>query len=234
MHGSIPADATEMARRRADSKSRRIRPPFTPSIRACTSSDWSLSPSASSTGRARARGSATQPSGRDPAVAVQMRSANPADRELVFTSVRAASASTAQRSRARPRSRHRGGAALASDLPAGTGRRSRRTARGRCRGAAGAPRPKGCATLPAAMSTDTKAIIGTIVGTGLALAGLLSAQIAGVNARVDDVRADMREMRASMERFDSRLDAVEVALGKVDQRLLTIERVVLPSATPDE
>ena len=92
---------------------------------------------------------------------------------------------------------------------------------------------KGCATLPA-MSTDTKAIIGTIVGTGLALAGLLSAQIAGVNARVDDVRADMREMRASMERFDSRLDAVEVALGKVDQRLLTIERVVLPSATPDE
>ena len=41
-------------------------------------------------------------------------------------------------------------------------------------------------------------------------------------------------MRASMERFDSRLDAVEVALGKVDQRLLTIERVVLPSATPDE
>ena len=84
------------------------------------------------------------------------------------------------------------------------------------------------------MSTDTKAIIGTIVGTGLALAGLLSAQIAGVNARVDDVRADMREMRASMERFDSRLDAVEIALGKVDQRLLTIERVVLPSATPDE
>jgi outer membrane murein-binding lipoprotein Lpp len=102
------------------------------------------------------------------------------------------------------------------------------------------PRPKGCVTLPA-MSADTKAIIGTIVGTGLALAGLLSAQIAGVNARVDDVRADMREMRsdmremrASMERFDSRLDAVEVALGKVDQRLLTIERVVLPSATPDE
>ena len=91
------------------------------------------------------------------------------------------------------------------------------------------------------MITDTKAIIGTTVGTGLALAGLLSAQIAGVNARVDDVRGDMREMRgdmremrASMERFDSRLDAVEVAFGKVDQRLLTIERVVLPSATPDE
>ncbi len=84
------------------------------------------------------------------------------------------------------------------------------------------------------MSTDTKAIIGTIVGTGLVLAGLLSAQIAGVNARVDDVRADMREMRASMERFDARLDAVEVALGKLDQRLLTIERVVLPGTAPGE
>ena len=91
------------------------------------------------------------------------------------------------------------------------------------------------------MSTDTKAIIGTIVGTGLALAGLLSAQIAGVNARVDDVRADMREMRgdmreirASMERFDARLDAVEIALGKLDQRLLTIERVVLPGTAPGE
>ena len=89
------------------------------------------------------------------------------------------------------------------------------------------------------MSTDTKAIIGTIVGTGLALAGLLSAQIAGVNARVDDVRADMsemrgdmREMRASMARFDSRLDAVEVAFGKVEQRLDTLERVLLPSREP--
>ena len=48
------------------------------------------------------------------------------------------------------------------------------------------------------MSTDTKAIIGTIVGTGLALAGLLSAQIAGVNARVDDIRADVRDLRADM------------------------------------
>lgn len=113
------------------------------------------------------------------------------------------------------------------------------------------------------MSTETKAIIGTIVGTGLALAGLLSAQIAGVNARVDDLRrelsaqiagvnarvddiradvrdlradmrADMRDIRDRLERFDARLDAVEVALGKLDQRLSTIERIVLPPATPGE
>ncbi len=74
----------------------------------------------------------------------------------------------------------------------------------------------------------------TIVGTGLAVAGLLSAQIAGVNTRVDDLRADMRDMRSGLERFDARLDAVEVALGKLDQRLLTIERVVLPSAASGE
>ena len=105
---------------------------------------------------------------------------------------------------------------------------------------------------PTGMVTDTKAIIGTIIGTGLVVAGLLSTQIAGVNARiddvrgdlsaqiagvhvrVDDVRADIRDMRASMERSDSRLPAVEVAFGKVDQRLLTIERVVIPSPAPDE
>ena len=83
------------------------------------------------------------------------------------------------------------------------------------------------------VSSDTKAIIGTSVGTGLVVAGLLSAQIAGLNTRVDDIRADLRDMRSSMERFDARLDAVEVALGKLDKRLLTIERVVLPSAAPD-
>ncbi len=84
------------------------------------------------------------------------------------------------------------------------------------------------------MSTDTKAIVGTTVGTGLVVAGLLSAQIAGVNARVDDLRADLRDLRSSVERFDGRLDAVEVALGKLDQRLLTIERVVLPPSAPGD
>ncbi len=79
------------------------------------------------------------------------------------------------------------------------------------------------------MSNDTKAIIGTIVGTCLVLGGLLTAQLAGVNTRIDDLRADLRDMRASMERFDARLDALEVSFGKVDQRLMTIERVVLPN-----
>ena len=97
------------------------------------------------------------------------------------------------------------------------------------------------------MSNDTKWVIGTVV----LLAGLLSAQIAGVNARVDDLRADlggrMDRIEARMDRietrmdrietrldgFDERLRAVEVAFGKVDPRLLTIERVVLPAPAGD-
>ena len=87
------------------------------------------------------------------------------------------------------------------------------------------------------VSADTKWIIGTVIGTGIAVvtavltvAGLLFAQIDGVNNRIDDVRADIRELRADHVRFDERLRSVEIAFGKVDQRLLTIERVVLPNA----
>ena len=111
------------------------------------------------------------------------------------------------------------------------------------------------------MSNDTKWIIGTAVVLG----GLLSAQIAGVNARfddlntrIDDLRADLTvridnvradltariddlrtELTTRMDRLEGRIDgmderlrAVEVALARVDQRLLTIERVVLPAPEP--
>ena len=88
------------------------------------------------------------------------------------------------------------------------------------------------------MSTDTKAIIGTIVGTGLVVAGLLSAQIAGLNTRIDDLDASLNtridDLRDDVRGMDARLRAVEVALAKVDQRLLTIERVVLPGPDADE
>ena len=99
------------------------------------------------------------------------------------------------------------------------------------------------------MSTDTKAIIGTIVGTGLVVAGLLSAQIASgaasLNTRINDVRGDMTSrlgrIDTRLDRIDTRLDGiderlrnVEVAFGKVDQRLLTIERVVLPAPDTGE
>ena len=57
---------------------------------------------------------------------------------------------------------------------------------------------------------------------------------ASVNRRFDQVRADIRELGADHVRFDERMRAVEVTFGKVDQRLLTIERVVLPPASSGE
>ncbi len=104
------------------------------------------------------------------------------------------------------------------------------------------------------MSGDTKWIIGTVV----VLAGLLSAQMAGqlaaVNDRIDDLRADLTariddvrdDLTARMDRietrmdrietrldgFDERLRNVEIAFGKIDQRLLTLERILLPPREP--
>lgn len=124
------------------------------------------------------------------------------------------------------------------------------------------PMPRGVLHYPHGMSSDTKwligtgvAIVATIVGSAVAIITVvvtlvgdvradlrdirtdltaLTAQVAGVNTRIDDVRADLRDMRTRMDSFDARLRAVEVALGKVDQRLLTIERVVLPPTAPGE
>ena len=93
-----------------------------------------------------------------------------------------------------------------------------------------------------AMNSDTKWIIGTVV----VLAGLSSAQIAGVNARIDDVHARIDDVHVDLtdridridaridrietrlDGFDERLRNVEIAFGKVDQRLFTLERVILP------
>ncbi|MCE2515864.1 MAG: hypothetical protein J4F37_12805 [Acidobacteria bacterium] len=111
------------------------------------------------------------------------------------------------------------------------------------------------------MSGDTKAIVGTIVGTGLLVAGLLSAQIssghASLNTRIDDLSdalngriddlngriddlngrldglsARVDRIEARLVRFDERLRGVEIAFAKVDQRLETLERTLLPPASP--
>ena len=110
------------------------------------------------------------------------------------------------------------------------------------------------------VSTDTKAIIGTIIGTGVVLAGLLftymNSRFDDVNARIRDVQASVGDVQAAVARvddrlndridqihddmredraaFDDRLRAVELAFGKVDQRLLTIERAILPAGAPGE
>ncbi len=90
------------------------------------------------------------------------------------------------------------------------------------------------------MSNDTKAIIGTIVAVNVSLGGLLSVQFAGVNTRIDDLRteiatvkadlsADNADIRTDLRRMDDRLRAVEIAFGKVDQRLETLERLHRPA-----
>lgn len=71
-------------------------------------------------------------------------------------------------------------------------------------------------------STDAKWIIGVV----LVLGGILIAQNVGIRNDIADIRTDMR-------RLDDRLRAVEIALGKVDQRLATLERIILPGAQPD-
>ena len=104
------------------------------------------------------------------------------------------------------------------------------------------------------MSNDTKAIIGTIVAAAVSLGGLLSVQFAGVNTRIDDLRteltgridavvveiatvkadlsADNADIRNDLRRMDDRLRAVEIAFGKVDQRLETLERRHRPAPEP--
>ena len=99
--------------------------------------------------------------------------------------------------------------------------------------------------------TNTRWVLGTLA----VLAGLILQQGAATNARIDDLQAETRaglanvrtEMQAGFTRIDGRLDrledrlqalddrlrAVEVAFGKVDQRLETLERTVLPAPADD-
>ncbi len=70
-------------------------------------------------------------------------------------------------------------------------------------------------------SRDAQWIIGTILAAAVAL----SVQMAGLRTEQAEIRTDIRRM-------DDRLRAVEVEFGKVDQRLATLERLLLPAASP--
>ena len=63
----------------------------------------------------------------------------------------------------------------------------------------------------------------------------MNARIDDMNARIDDLveqaREHRRETRADLQCFDDRLRAVETEFSKVGQRLLTLERVILPAAS---
>ena len=74
-------------------------------------------------------------------------------------------------------------------------------------------------------SRDAQWIIGTIVVAVIAL----SVQISGGHA---ELRSDIREIRSDIRGLDDRLRAVEIAFGRVDQRLATLERLHLPTPDP--
>ena len=54
--------------------------------------------------------------------------------------------------------------------------------------------------------------------------------------RIDTVKADLSaeiaDVRTDLRRMDDRLRAVEIAFGKVDQRLETLERLHRPAPEP--
>ena len=83
-------------------------------------------------------------------------------------------------------------------------------------------------------STEVRWIIGTI----LAVAVIIIGGFTMVNIRISDLAATVAELRDDMREdhrgFDNRLRAVEIGFGKVDQRLETLERAIIPSAPPAE
>ena len=58
-------------------------------------------------------------------------------------------------------------------------------------------------------------------------------QVDGLRVEIAGVRNEVAALWSGVEGLDGRLRAVEVAFGKVDQRLATIERVVLPASEDD-
>ena len=86
------------------------------------------------------------------------------------------------------------------------------------------------------VSSDTKWIIGTVIGAVVAMTGVvvsvMAILIGGVNARIDDVNIRISGLETDVRSMDDRLRAVEIAFGKVDQRLETLERAILPAASP--
>ena len=92
------------------------------------------------------------------------------------------------------------------------------------------------------VTTDTKWIIGTLLATTLALAALLSAQIAiqisGINTRVDDLRTELTaqitgvntrvndlrtELTTRINRVDNRINGIDTRIDGLANRLRTVE-----------
>ena len=97
------------------------------------------------------------------------------------------------------------------------------------------------------MTTDTKAIIGTILATAIALGGLVINRISNVETEVRTLRTELgsvrtelgaridglrEEMLENYHRLDARMRTIEQGFARIDQRLDTLERAIIPSAEP--
>ena len=97
--------------------------------------------------------------------------------------------------------------------------------------------------------SESRTIVVTIIGTGVALGALLIGLVMNQNLRIDDLRGDLTaqiddlrgdltgqidDVKTDIRDMRTRLRNVEIAFGKVDQRLLTLERVIIPPAEPPE
>lgn len=98
------------------------------------------------------------------------------------------------------------------------------------------------------MTKDTWAIIGTMVTIGsiiVALGAIAINQNSELNTRIGDLREEMNSrladldgdvdnLRTDMQRMGERLRGVEIEFAKIDQRLLTLERALIPAAEGEE
>ena len=98
------------------------------------------------------------------------------------------------------------------------------------------------------MTRDTWAIIGTMVTIGSIIVALgaiginqnsqLNTRIGdlreGMNARLTDLDGNTENLRTEVQQMDDRLRAVEIQFGRVDQRLSTLERAIIPPASAPE
>ena len=98
------------------------------------------------------------------------------------------------------------------------------------------------------MTRDTWAIIGTTVTIGsiiVALGAIAINQNSELNTRISDLREEMNirladldgdvdNLRTDVRQMGERLRDVEIEFAKVDQRLLTLERAVIPAAEGED
>ena len=119
--------------------------------------------------------------------------------------------------------------------------------------------------------SESRTIVVTIIGTGVALGALLIGLVMNQNLRIDDLRGELTgqvddlrsdltgqvddlrsdltgqiddlrsdltgqidDVKTEIRDMRTRLRNVQIDFGKVDQRLLTLERVIIPPAEPPE